>query len=234
MSAAESTIAITLDMETQRRILNQARAVMKAAPMVRPTAVGGLPMSVRITSAGDLGWVANGAYSYAPKDSRGYPWPRIPGEWIEIANRAVAADPRHDGRDVAWDSAILNWYDVGAKLGPHRDQQEHDRTRPIVTISIGYSARWFVEVERHGFDELGRATLAFDRSRCRLPSGAVTVLAGETRDCMHAVEGLILPESDSQASLFGAPEPSPIADERGAVVPGRLSITLREAGIRRC
>ena len=239
MNAAESTIATTLDLETQRRILAQARAVMEAAPMVRPVAIGGLPMSVRITSAGDLGWVADGTgYRYAPKDARGYPWPRIPGEWIEISNRAVAADPRHDGRDVAWDSAILNWYEPGAKLGPHRDTSEHDRTRPIVTISIGYAARWFVEVERHGFDELGRATLAFDRSRCRLPSGAVTVLAGEMRGAMHAIEGLILPEdydANPQTGMFyEAPEPSPIVDERGFVVPGRLSITLREAGIRRC
>jgi len=232
MNAAESTIVLTLDLETQRRILAQAREVMKASPLVTPVAVGGQPMSVRITSAGDLGWVADGAYAYTQKDSRGRPWPRIPDEWKEICNRAVAMDPRHDGREVAWDSAILNWYEPGAKLGPHRDKSEHDRTRPIVTISLGYAARWFVEIERHGFDELGRATVTWDRSRCRLPSGAVTVLAGELRDCMHAIEGLILPDDDSQASLFGGPEPSPIVDRHGVVVPGRLSITMREAGQR--
>lgn len=232
MNAAESTVILTLDIETQRRLVAQAREVMQASPLVTPVAVGGQPMSVRITSAGDLGWVANGAYSYTPKDSRGLPWPAIPDEWKDICSRAVALDPRHDGRDVAWDSAILNWYPPGSKLGPHRDRSEHDRTRPIVTISLGFAARWFVELERHGFDEFGRATVTWERSRCRLPSGAVTVLAGELRDCMHAIEGLILPEDDSQASIFGAPDPSPIVDKDGVVVPGRLSITVREAGRR--
>ena len=233
MNAAESTVVLTLDLETQRRILAQAREVMKASPLVTPVAVGGQPMSVRITSAGDLGWVADGAYAYVPKDSRGRPWPRIPDEWKQIADLAVGSlcsDP--GSADVRWDSAILNWYEPGTKLGPHRDKSEHDRTRPIVTISLGYAARWFVELERHGFDELGRATVTWDRSRCRLPSGAVTVLAGELRDCMHAIEGLIVPEDDSQASLFGGPELSPIVDKHGIVVPGRLSITLREAGRR--
>lgn len=232
MSAAESTIVLTLDRATQLRLVAQAHDVIAAAPMVRPVAVGGLPMSVRITSAGDLGWVADGAYSYAPKDARGLPWPAIPDEWKQIADLAVGSLCSDPGTvDVAWDSAILNWYPPGAKLGPHRDRSEHDRTKPIVTISLGYAARWFVDVEQHGFDELGRATVTWPRSRCLLPSGAVTVLAGKMRDCMHAIEGIIVPD-DSQASLFGAPEPSPIVDKHGVVVPGRLSITLREAGRR--
>jgi alkylated DNA repair protein (DNA oxidative demethylase) len=233
MNAAESTIVLTLGRETQLRLVTQARAVITAAPLVQPVAIGGLPMSVRLTSAGDLGWVADGTgYRYAPKDSRGFPWPRIPGEWIEISNRAVALDPRHDGRDVAWDSAILNWYPPGAKLGPHRDKSEHDRTRPIVTISLGFAARWAVEVERRGADEQGREVIGWEWTRARLPSGGVTVLAGELRNAVHAIDGLILPEDDSQGDLFGAPEHSPIVDAAGIVVPGRLSITLREAGRR--
>lgn len=149
MNAAESTVIFTLDMETQRRLVGLVRAVIEASPLVRPTA-GGLPMSVRITSAGDLGWVADGlGYRYTPKDSRGFPWPRIPGEWTEIANRAVAKDPRSvcvtcNGRGYfdssaattgcracdglghitsQWDSAIINWYDPGASLGWHADNR---------------------------------------------------------------------------------------------------------------
>jgi alkylated DNA repair protein (DNA oxidative demethylase) len=108
VSTAESTIILTLDMQTQRRLVEQVRAVIKAAPLVRPLAIGGQPMSVRITNAGDFGWVGDGiSYHYSDKDSRGFPWPRIPGEWIEIADQAVAADPRHDGSPTRWDAAII-------------------------------------------------------------------------------------------------------------------------------
>ena len=233
MNAAESTIILTLDRDTQRRLVAQARAVIQAAPLVHPVAIGGQPMSVRITSAGELGWVADGSgYRYTSKDSRGFPWPRIPGEWIEISNRAVALDPRHDDRPPAWDSAILNWYPVGAKLGPHRDKSEHDRTRPIVTISLGFAARWAVEVERRGVDEQGREVISWEWSRCRLTSGAVTVLAGEMRNVTHTIEGIVEPKDGAQADMFAAVEPSPIVDAAGNVVPGRLSITVREAGRR--
>jgi alkylated DNA repair protein (DNA oxidative demethylase) len=232
MNAAESTIVLTLDLPTQRRLFAQVCEVKRASPFVRPVSITGQPMSVRITSAGRLGWVADGTYRYTERDANGNQWPTIPAEWIEIADRAVALDPRHDGRHPLWDSAIVNWYDVGAKLGPHRDKSEHDRTRPIVTISIGYTGRWVVETEIEGVDELGRATISYQRSRCRLPSGAVTVLAGEMRNAVHAIEGIDGAGDHSQGSLFGSPEPSPIVDAAGVVVPGRLSITVREAGRR--
>ena len=132
MNTAESTIALTLDMETQRRLVAQVHAVMKASPLVRPVSVTGQPMSVRITSAGTWGWVADGGYRYTKTDARGRPWPPMPDEWREIADRAVALDPRHDGLQPRWDSAIINWYDRGAVLGYHVDKSEKDRTRPIV------------------------------------------------------------------------------------------------------
>jgi alkylated DNA repair protein (DNA oxidative demethylase) len=225
LNAAESTVILTLDLPTQRRLFAQVCEVKRASPFVRPVAVGGQPMSVRITSAGTLGWVADGAYRYTAQDSRGLPWPAMPDEWREIADRAVALDPRHDGPPPLWDSAIVNWYDPGSSLGWHQDKQEHDRKKSIVTISLGFTARWGVEVERHGIDERGRPLVTWETSRCRLPSGAVTVLAGEMRSAFHTIEGLVTPDDDSQGSLFGAPEPSPI-------VPGRVSITIREAGRR--
>src|SRR6187401_2986721 len=109
MNAAESTIALTLDLPTQRRLVDQVRPVMKASPLVRPVAVTGQPMSVRITSAGTWGWVADGRYHYTKTDQHGRPWPAMPDEWCEIADRAVALDRRHDGRPTRWDSAITNW-----------------------------------------------------------------------------------------------------------------------------
>jgi alkylated DNA repair protein (DNA oxidative demethylase) len=237
LNAAESTIILTLDLETQRRLVDQVREVLRASPLVQPIAVGGKPMSVRISSAGELGWVADGQYRYTDKDSKGRPWPPIPAEWIEISDRAVALDPRHVGPPPRWDSSIVNWYPPGASLGWHEDKQEHDRRQSIVTISLGFAARWGVEVERQGTDDLGRAMVSWERSRARLPSGAVTVLAGEMRGVPHTIEGLILPEdydANPQTGLFyEEPETSPIVDTDGNVVPGRISITVRQAGTGR-
>jgi alkylated DNA repair protein (DNA oxidative demethylase) len=218
---AESTIVLTLDMETQRRLVAQVREVMQASPLVRPVAFGGADMSVRITSAGPLGWVADGGYRYTDRDAKGRPWPAMPDEWREIGDRAVALDPRHRGPPPLWDSAIVNWYDVGASLGWHVDKQEHDRTKSIVTISLGDAATWGIEVERTHVDEHGRQVVGWDRTRARLESGAVTVLAGPLRGASHTIERII-----------SAPMFSPITDKNGAVVPGRISITLREAGRR--
>jgi alkylated DNA repair protein (DNA oxidative demethylase) len=253
MNTAESTVVCTLDLETQQRLMTQVSAIKKASPFVRPVAVGGLPMSVRITSAGTWGWVADGGYRYTKTDARGRPWPAMPDEWREIANGALLLDPRcacHgcagkgcfdqgggattmcrqcDGlslnpaaRNVRWDSAIINWYDPGAHLGWHVDKSEVDRSRPIVTISLGDPATWGVEVETHGHDEQGRATVAFERSRARLVSGAVTVLAGPLRGASHTIERILVRE------MFDPP--SPITDKDGAYVPGRVSITIRQAG----
>jgi alkylated DNA repair protein (DNA oxidative demethylase) len=223
VNTAESTIILALDMATQRRLVDQVRAVIKAAPLVQPLAVGGQPMSVRITNAGDHGWVADGrSYRYADKDSRGYPWPRIPGDWIEIADQAVAADPRHDGSPTRWDAAIINWYPPGASLGPHVDDTEEDLTHPVVTVSLGDGATWGVEVEERWTDELGRAVIGWDRSRAHLPSGSVTVLAGPLRMASHTIIGLV-----------AAPMFSPIVDKDGAYVPGRIAVSMRAAGRRR-
>jgi alkylated DNA repair protein (DNA oxidative demethylase) len=223
MNAAESTIVLTLDMPTQRRIVAQVREVMKASPLARGVSITGQSMSVRMTSAGPLGWVANGGYRYTDRDAKGRPWPAMPEEWREIAELAIGSlclNPPHEG-PVNWDSAIINWYDVGASLGWHQDKQEHDRTKPIVTISLGDAATWGVEVERTHVDEHGRQVVGWERTRARLESGAVTVLAGPLRGASHTIERII-----------SAPMFSPITDKKGAVVPGRISITLREAGRR--
>jgi alkylated DNA repair protein (DNA oxidative demethylase) len=212
---AASTVISYLPHDVQLVLVEQVREVMAASPLVRPHTPGGTPMRVRVTSAGSLGWVGDGAYRYSPTDSRGNPWPEMPALWREIADTTIAGDPRHDGRPVAWDSAIVNWYDPGASLGMHQDLGEADRTLPIVTISLGDAASWVV-VEA---DERGQVPERGKRHRVRIESGAVTVLSGPLRLAGHSIERII------PAPMF-----SPILDKRGQVVPGRISITIRQAG----
>ena len=195
LNLAAASVRARLDLETQRRLVEQIKAVARASPFVRPVARGGLPMSVQVTCAGELGWVGDGEYHYSPVDSRGRPWPPIPEEWISIANRVV-------GRELPWDCAIINWYAPGARLGEHADLSERDRTKPIVTISLGDAASWTI-----------RRWAGAPIHRTRLESGDVTVLEDETRLALHAIERLV------ECPMF-----SPFD------VPGRGSITLRVAG----
>lgn len=157
---AAQTIRDHLDLALQFKLVEQVRAVIEASPLVRPHTPNGLPMRVRVSAAGELGWVGDGAYRYSPRDRWGNPWPPIPAEWVEIADRVAA---KVSPRKVRWNSAIINWYAEDAALGMHQDLAEDDHTQPIVTISLGDAASWAVHLEETGSTARGssRAT-----SRC--------------------------------------------------------------------
>jgi len=172
VSNALDTVVALLPDAVQRDLVDDVRAVVRAAPLVRPHTPSGQPMRVRVSAAGDLGWVGDGAYRYSDRQTNGAPWPRMPERWEQIATEAAGGHP--------WDSAIINWYDPDASLGWHRDQSEHDTSLPIVTISLGDSCSWAV-----------RAHAEAPVSRCRLETGHVTLLAGATRRYLHTVERII-------------------------------------------
>ena len=168
--------------------------MLQSAPLVRPTTPGGMPMKVRISGAGALGWSADGEYRYDATQRNGRPWPRLPDSWSALASEVAGDHP--------WDSAIVNWYDADASLGWHADINEFDMTRPIVTVSLGDACSWAVREEPGSPVE-----------RCRLETGAVTVLEGRARSWFHTVERIIA------APLF-----SPLQSR------GRISVTIRVAG----
>ncbi|MGR3717951.1 MAG: alpha-ketoglutarate-dependent dioxygenase AlkB [Thermohalobaculum sp.] len=78
--------------------------VIAEAPLVRPVTPWGKPMSVRMTSAGRLGWVIErGKYRYAARHPEtGEPWPPIPSSVLEVW-RAVS------GWDGDPDCCLVNW-----------------------------------------------------------------------------------------------------------------------------
>lgn len=172
MNLAEKTVALHLDRETQTRLAEQAREVIRRRPLFRPRTPGGLPMRVQVSAAGALGWLGdNRGYRYSATDPDGRPWPSMPAEWREIADEVAG---RHD-----WDSAIINWYEEGASLGWHQDLSEHDQTLPIVTISLGDDARW------------GVMAPGGEAHRTIIHSGSITLLEGDLRLAHHAVERVI-------------------------------------------
>lgn len=192
-----STVRGRLDYGIQREMVCQTRRLLRDAPLVRPETPSGMPMRVKVSAAGTLGWTGSrDGYRYSKTQRSGHPWPGIPEQWTNLASRFGGAHP--------WDSCIINWYEPGASLGWHQDLSEHDRSYPIVTVSLGDSCSWAVKPSVDGH-----------ASRCVLDSGQVTVLQGESRSWYHTVERII---------------PSPILSPLGATR-GRVSLTFRVAGL---
>ena len=88
----------------QSAMAEAVREVVRAAPLVRPVTPWGKPMSVRMTSAGRLGWVIErGRYRYAARHPEtGAPWPPIPAPLIPSAGWCEASSGvnGHSGRCV--------------------------------------------------------------------------------------------------------------------------------------
>lgn len=172
MNEAKKSVVDHLSPQEQRILVEDVRSILRKAPLVRPVTPNGTPMRVRVSAAGKLGWVGDGAYRYSDRQANGDEWPILPLRWAKIADDVA-------GKKHPWDSAIINWYDPDAALGWHRDLAEATRG-PIVTISLGDACSWAVRLD----DES-------PISRTRLESGDVTLLDGPTRLHLHTVERII-------------------------------------------
>lgn len=233
---AASTVVGQLEPDEQRSVLAELVAVIGGCQLVRPNTPPfwnpatrkmqpGRAMHVKVSAAGArMWWSDEQGYRYVERHPRGGGLlPALPQRWIEIY-RAFAtcdADP---------DSAVINWYEGDGKdpdmgLGWHADRTEAEiqESRPdpadIITISIGWAARWAI-----------REREKTPVTRCRLESGAITRLAGPTRLWEHTIEGLLAPPTElgllppeAQAEPPFVPYPSPLTR------PGRYSITMRRA-----
>lgn len=163
-----------LDAEAQARLLEALRAVMRAAPLFTPAMPRtGRPFSVRMTNCGPLGWVADkGGYRYQETHPvTGAPWPAMPEAVLAIWERAAGypAEPQ---------ACLVNYYAPGARMGLHRDEDEADLAAPVVSVSLGDTARF----------RLGGTTRKGPTRACELESGDVAVLAGEARLAYHGVD----------------------------------------------
>ena len=167
----------------QAEMVTALNAVIAEAPLVRPVTPWGKPMSVRMTSAGRLGWVIErGKYRYAARHPEtGEPWPPIPSSVLEVW-RAVS------GWDGDPDCCLVNWYGEGARMGLHRDADEGEAgfAAPVVSISLGDPARF----------RMGGTSRKDPTASVVLNSGDVVVMGDAARLAYHGIDRVLFGADD--------------------------------------
>lgn len=154
-------------------------SVCAAAPVRRMQTPRGFTMSVAMTSCGDAGWVSDRrGYRYSPEDPlTGKPWPAMPSVLSTLANAASRAS---GFGDFIPDVCLVNRYLPGTQMGAHQDRDEVDFSVPIVSVSLGIPARFFIV----GDQRQGRSTPV------DLVDGDVIVFGGPARRQFHGVRKL--------------------------------------------
>jgi alkylated DNA repair protein (DNA oxidative demethylase) len=166
-----------LDEREQSMLLHQIRAVLEAAPLYRPSMPrSGAPLSVLMSNAGRLGWVADRAgYRYQPTH------PETARAWPPMPPLALALWRRLADYPAPPEACLVNYYAGTARIGLHQDLDEQALDAPVLSISLGDSA-----IFRLGGKERRGATRPI-----RLDSGDVLLLAGESRMAFHGVDRLL-------------------------------------------
>lgn len=161
-----------LDGAAQRQIIEVLRPILKAAPLFHPNTASGRKMSVRMTSAGTLGWVSDGAgYRYQDAHPKGMAWPAIPDLILSIW-RDLAGTARNP------DCCLINYYSEGAKMGMHQDKDEADLSWPVLSVSLGDDALF----------RIGNTTRGGKTESVWLSSGDVVVMGGPARLAYHGID----------------------------------------------
>ncbi len=156
----------------QAGLVAAVKKVVQAAPLFCPVTARGKQMSVRMTSAGNVGWVSDRqGYRYQARHPDGYAWPPLPeallGIWSEVAPDARAPD-----------SCLINFYGRDARMGMHQDRDEADLTQPVVSISLGDDALF----------RIGNLTRGGKTDTVWLRSGDIVVIGGAARLVYHGID----------------------------------------------
>lgn len=161
-----------LDAGAQESLVDSLRPVLKAAPLVHHTTSRGQKMSVRMSAAGEVGWVSDkSGYRYAAQHPRGLEWPEIPQQALDIWDDVTGLDRRPD-------TCLINYYGADARMGLHQDRDEADFSWPVVSVSLG----------DEGLFRVGSTTRGGKTESIWLQSGDVALMGGAARLTYHGVD----------------------------------------------
>ncbi len=158
----------------QQSLVGELRlAVAKARLFVPLMPKTGRPFSVRMTNLGSLGWVSdrNGYRYQAQHPETGAAWPAMPQSILDIWSKV-------SDYNYPPEACLVNFYQGGAKMGLHQDNDEEDFSAPVVSISLGDTAVF----------RIGGTTRGGKTSTLKLSSGDVLVMGGEARLCFHGID----------------------------------------------
>lgn len=161
-----------LETSAQSALVDVLRPILKSAPLFHPTTPSGKKMSVRMTSAGELGWVSDkNGYRYQGKHPKGGVWPAIPEEIMTIWRDVT-------GSERAPDCCLINYYGEGTRMGMHQDKDEVDFSWPVVSVSLGDDALF----------RIGNTTRGGKTESIWLGSGDVVIMGGPARLAYHGID----------------------------------------------
>ena len=161
-----------LNRAAQEGLVMDVRQIVRHAPLSIPVTPSGQKMSVRMTSAGALGWMTDQkGYRYAPTHPSGSSWPKIPDSVLQIWSDLA-------GVDRLPDCCLVNFYGEGARMGLHQDKDEADFGYPVVSVSLGDDALF----------RMGNNTRGGRTDSHWLASGDVVVMGGDARLKFHGVD----------------------------------------------
>lgn len=168
-----------LSPEAQSRMVADVREIAGVAPLFHPVTPRGQKMSVRMTSAGRVGWVSDRrGYRYDRVHPGGMAWPPIPESILSVWRDLSGSD-----RDP--DCCLVNFYGDGARMGLHQDKDEQDFSQPVLSISLGDEALF----------RMGNVARGGPTKSVWLRSGDVVVMGGEARLRHHGVDRIRLGSS---------------------------------------
>lgn len=167
-----------LDRAAQERLRDAVFARLKAGPLYIPRMPkSGVPMRVRMTNFGALGWVTDKEQGYryqAMHPDTGKPWPDIPEEILALWEKL-------SGYAAAPEACLVNLYEGDARMGLHVDSDEDAWDAPVLSISLGDTAIF----------RIGGALRSDPTRSVRLASGDVCMLGGPSRRAYHGVDRIL-------------------------------------------
>jgi DNA oxidative demethylase len=189
------------DDEQQLALMHDVQGIVAEAPLfVQSMPRTGAELSVRMSNAGEFGWVTDreGGYRYqTTHPETGKTWPPIPDRllrvWADVTDENVPPN-----------LLLINYYDSDARLGLHQDRGDSSLDAPVVSISLGDDATFV----------LGGPARKDPLQRIQLKSGDLVWFGGPSRLIYHGVEGI----RRGTSSLL---QRAGFADD------GRINLTLR-------